>query len=358
MIYRKPISFFILFFTILSSAHCQTPDSAGVYSFAPLMPVFREGDATLFKFIHDNIQYPSAALQEKKSGRVQVRATIDELGNISGLSVLRGVSAPLDSEAIRVVKLTSGMWGCGRIDSTPIKVYKTIPVTFTIDTSAIQVKQDLNFIGGEVAYTQFIRDHIQIPGALPNHGLWDTVYATITLNSMNQVINTSIVGSKNPEIIQEAKRLATITQGKWMRTPPVSDQGYITTVIRIPFTPDMIKPNSSNVSRESILSTALYTDSLFKEGYMLYQQGDYRHAISLLDESIEKKHKDIAASYVRVLCFIQIEEYDNACIDIEWLMHIDGLSSNIADLHRHFCTLEGGMERSDRRKSFMSPWGQ
>jgi TonB family protein len=314
------------------------------------MPAFTQGEAALFKFIHSNIVYPPDALRDRKAGKIQVRAVINETGDITDAKVLRGISGSLDAEAVRVIRLTSGMWDAGRLDGKAVKVYKTIPVTFAIDTSPVHVEQSIGFIGGDTAYQRFIKDHIQMPGAIPNHNLWDTVTVVIGFNSYNQIMSAAAVGNKNPELSEEAVRLASLTQGKWIRTPVMMDQGYISTTVTIPFTPDMIKPDHSNVRRESIIYSALYTDSLFYDGYMFYQHHDYVRAVDLLDESLRKDPKQLASMYIRVLCYIKLEKYDQACDDIERLMHIDGLSSDAAELHGRYCTLQKGSVRDEKRK--------
>ena len=337
---------FIILTFIVSA---QAPDSSGVYSFATVMPSFKNGDAALFAFIHDNIQYPQDALQEKRSGRIQILAIIDEKGNVSGVSVLRGVYPSLDSEAVRVIKLTSGMWEPGKVADQPVKVKKTIPVKFLIDTTAPQVAQRIEFIGGDAAYTTFIKDHIRIPGAVPHHKLWGTVSVAITFNNVNKILNTTLVKGAEAEMNDEALRLAAITQGKWMRTPMREDQGNITTVIQIPFTKDMVKDDGSNIMAEDIVTTGIYTDSLFKEGYQYYRSNDMIRAVNFFKSSLENKPKNLPSSYYIMLCYIQLEEYDNACIELEWLMHVDGFKSQAQQLHFKYCTLDKENERTKKR---------
>lgn len=337
-------------FTLLTYIiSAQTPDSSGVYSFATVMPSFRTGDAALFAFIHDSIHYPSDALQQKQSGRVQVLAIIDEKGNVSGVSVLRGVCPSVDSEAVRVIKLTSGMWEPGKIADQAVKVKKTIPVKFLIDTTAPQTPQHIDFIGGDAAYTAFIKDHIRIPGAVPHHNLWGIVSVAITFNNVNKILNTTVVRGAEAEMNDEALRLAALTQGKWIRTPMREDQGNITTVIQIPFTKDIVKDDGSNIMAEDIVTSGIYTDSLFKEGYQYYRNNDLIRAVNFFKSSLEKKPKNLPSSYLIMLCYIQLEEYDNACIELEWLMHVDGFKSQAQQLHLKYCTLDKGNERDKKR---------
>src|SRR6056297_630602 len=85
-------------------------------------PVFPGGDAALMKFLGSNTKYPEIAKENNIQGRVFVQFVIDANGNVTNVSVARGVDPYLDKEAKRVVKMLPD-WTPGRQRG------KAVPVT-------------------------------------------------------------------------------------------------------------------------------------------------------------------------------------------------------------------------------------
>lgn len=68
------------------------------------MPEFVGGEMALFKFIQNNIVYPSVKLEDIKSGKIVVGFTVNADGSLSDFAVKRGINKLFDEEALRVVK--------------------------------------------------------------------------------------------------------------------------------------------------------------------------------------------------------------------------------------------------------------
>jgi len=94
-------------------------------------PVFEGGETAIYKFINANLIYPQTAKESLVSGRVNVRFSIDTDGTVGGVSVLKGINQELDAEAVRVIKLLPA-WKSAQLDGKPVKVWYTMPVTFTL----------------------------------------------------------------------------------------------------------------------------------------------------------------------------------------------------------------------------------
>ncbi len=94
-------------------------------------PVFKGGETAIYKFINSKLIYPKAAKEKNISGNVNVRFSVDTDGTIGGVSVVKGISPELDAEAIRIIKLLPA-WEPGKLDGKPVKVWYTMPVTFTL----------------------------------------------------------------------------------------------------------------------------------------------------------------------------------------------------------------------------------
>jgi protein TonB len=95
------------------------------------IPVFTGGETAMFKFINSKLIYPKTAKEKNISGKVGVRFTINIDGTIGEVIVSKGVSPELDAEAIRVVKLLP-TWQPAKLGGTPVKVWYSIPVIFTL----------------------------------------------------------------------------------------------------------------------------------------------------------------------------------------------------------------------------------
>lgn len=95
------------------------------------MPKFPGGQEGLMRYLAKNIKYPVIAQQNKEQGKVLVQIVIGKDGNLSNIKILKGASAWLDAEAIRVVR---GMpkWEPGKQNGQAVAVEYTFPITFRL----------------------------------------------------------------------------------------------------------------------------------------------------------------------------------------------------------------------------------
>ena len=94
-------------------------------------PEFPGGESAMYKWLSDNIVYPSVASEEGVQGRVVVEFVVGKDGSISNVRVVRPRHPALDKEALRVVKAMP-KWMPGRNNGQPVKVTYTLPVTFRL----------------------------------------------------------------------------------------------------------------------------------------------------------------------------------------------------------------------------------
>ena len=95
------------------------------------MPMFPGGDGELLKYIAENTVYPEIAKENNIQGRVIVRFCVTSKGGVSQVSILKGVDAELDKEAIRVVN-TLPPFKPGKQGGKPVPVWYMVPITFTL----------------------------------------------------------------------------------------------------------------------------------------------------------------------------------------------------------------------------------
>jgi protein TonB len=94
-------------------------------------PVFPGGDAALMKFLSSETKYPEIAKENNIQGRVFVQFVIDANGNVTNVTVARGVDPYLDKEAKRVVKMLPD-WTPGRQRGKAVPVTYIVPINFKL----------------------------------------------------------------------------------------------------------------------------------------------------------------------------------------------------------------------------------
>lgn len=97
-------------------------------------PQYPGGETALFKFIGENLKYPSEAEKNNVQGRVILKFVVNPDGSVGKIEVLRSIDPLLDNEAIRVVK-TLPKFRPGKQGGVPVKVWFMLPVLFKIESN-------------------------------------------------------------------------------------------------------------------------------------------------------------------------------------------------------------------------------
>jgi periplasmic protein TonB len=104
-----------------------------IFAIVEHQPQFPGGMGAFYRYIIDNLRYPSEAKQEGREGRVYVQYVIDTTGAIMPESVVvrKGVHEALDQEAVRLLK-ESPKWIPGRNEEgKAVKVRMILPITLS-----------------------------------------------------------------------------------------------------------------------------------------------------------------------------------------------------------------------------------
>ena len=114
-------------------AETKPVEEEKVYNIAMVeqKPEFVGGEAAMYTWLSDHINYPAAAAEDGVQGRVVVEFEVSKTGTIEKVRVIRGRHPALDKEALRVVKAMP-KWNPGRNNGQPVKVTYTLPVTFKL----------------------------------------------------------------------------------------------------------------------------------------------------------------------------------------------------------------------------------
>ncbi len=95
------------------------------------MPMYPGGDMELLKFLSENTVYPESAKERGVQGRVIVRFAVEADGKVGRTSVLKGVDAELDVEALRVVSSLPD-FRPGKQGGVAVPVWYMVPITYTL----------------------------------------------------------------------------------------------------------------------------------------------------------------------------------------------------------------------------------
>jgi protein TonB len=89
------------------------------------------GQAGLFQYLSNTIQYPVVAEENGVQGRVIVTFVVERDGSITDVKVVKSVDPSLDREAVRVVR-SMPKWTPGKQKGDAVRVKYTMPVTFRL----------------------------------------------------------------------------------------------------------------------------------------------------------------------------------------------------------------------------------
>lgn len=109
--------------TIVSAPTGET----SILKYAPTMPEFPGGDKALYKYLSENIKFPTSSLG--KNGRVAVSFVINTDGSITDVKVEKGFSEDCDEEAVRVVS-NMPKWKPGKSNERLVRIRKILPIKF------------------------------------------------------------------------------------------------------------------------------------------------------------------------------------------------------------------------------------
>ena len=95
------------------------------------LPEFPGGDAALYKFLAENINYPKLAVEAGITGKVYIRFVVEKDGSISQATIRHDIGGGCGAEALRVVK-SMPKWKPGKQCRKPVRTDFTLPVSFEL----------------------------------------------------------------------------------------------------------------------------------------------------------------------------------------------------------------------------------
>ena len=95
-------------------------------------PQFPGGEKELFKYIKDNLKYPTMAQENNIQGRVVVQFVVNKKGEVSNVVILQKLDPACDKEAVRVVQ-SMPKWIAGKQNGVAVNVYYTLPIVYRLN---------------------------------------------------------------------------------------------------------------------------------------------------------------------------------------------------------------------------------
>jgi protein TonB len=109
----------------------ETRDAGEIFMIVEEMPEFPGGQEALQKYLSTAVRYPVIAQENGIQGRVYVQFVIDQTGQVTNATVLRGVDPSLDREALRVVQAMP-KWKPGKQRNRAVRVSYTVPINYVL----------------------------------------------------------------------------------------------------------------------------------------------------------------------------------------------------------------------------------
>lgn len=106
-------------------------DSVFSVAVLEIKPEFPGGEQNLYKYLADNINYPTDAAKKGETGRVVVQFIVEPDGAVTNCEVVRNQTPLLDAEAIRVIS-NMPKWKLGKSGNKVVRCSYTLPVSFKL----------------------------------------------------------------------------------------------------------------------------------------------------------------------------------------------------------------------------------
>lgn len=112
----------------------EAPDEEAVdevFTIVEDQPEFPGGMQAFYKYVADNMDYPSQARRMGIEGRVYVQFVVDKVGNVTEVKSVKGIGAGCDEEAERVLR-EAPKFKPGKQRGRAVKVRMVLPIIFKL----------------------------------------------------------------------------------------------------------------------------------------------------------------------------------------------------------------------------------
>lgn len=188
---------------------------------------FPGGIEAMKKYLSKNITYPEISMELGDYGRIFVEFVVNKDGSIEQVKVLRGVSAELDEEALRVVSEMPN-WIPAIYKGEITRARCKIPINFELldDTKNYiydYPQTSARFPGGNKALGKFINKKLKYPKASIKNRDEGEVIIEFVINIDGSIEQIKVHQSVSKELDEESLRLVS-KMPKWIPAKHLKDK--------------------------------------------------------------------------------------------------------------------------------------
>jgi len=118
---------------MLRDVDVKPPVFTGVENIVTI--INEEKTSSIYDYMGAKLQYPEQSARWFREGTAIIQFTVLTNGDLDDFQVISSVSSEIDSEVIRVLKSTNGMWKPGENNGHAVEMEKEIAITFQIEDS-------------------------------------------------------------------------------------------------------------------------------------------------------------------------------------------------------------------------------
>ena len=207
----------------------EISDDKLIHTNAEVNASFLGGNKAFGLYLMENLHYPKEAVKKGIEGQVYVQLVVDQIGNISEVTALRGIGFGCNEEAVRVVE-NSPKWTPGMENGKSIKQRVVVPIAFRLDNaknvkatiikkpsrnrsnnkkikSKNRIKTDASFIGGEKAFQDYLKANLRYPDDARHKGIEGKVHVQFIIDENGEISEVEAVIKIRSDCDKEAVRL-------------------------------------------------------------------------------------------------------------------------------------------------------
>ena len=209
-------------------------DDDKIYDIVEENAQFPGGDAAMYKWIANHLQYPEECREKGIQGRVMIQFVVNKDGSITDVKVLKSPSVLLSEEAIRVVKAMP-KWKPAKDKGKVVRSHFRLPIVFRLPNTQktvtseptekpitetveervfVDYETSAEFPGGAEAMYKWIADHIKYPEECKAKGIQGRVTLSFVIEVDGSVTNVKALRSPDDRLSQEAIRVVS-AMPKW-----------------------------------------------------------------------------------------------------------------------------------------------
>lgn len=171
------------------------------------MPSFPGGEKSMQDFIGANLKYPAESQKKGIQGRVTVRFVVDQEGTIKAPTVIRGIGAECDAEAVRVIE-SMPKWVPGKQNGKNVPVYYTIPIVYRLTKKGSEKIETATYPGGMGAFNMFFANNLKYPVEAQSAKEVGLVVVKATILKTGEIGAVSVEKSVSLALDKEVVRVA------------------------------------------------------------------------------------------------------------------------------------------------------